>query len=279
MTPTASVLIRTKNEARHLAETLEGVLKQSVPPLEVLVIDSGSTDATLEVAARYPVTILRIPPEDWSYPGSLNLGARRASGEILVCLSAHCPPVDDEWLANLLRHFDDPAVAAAWGPGLRPGRPVPVPDRPIYQRPGCYTVANRTWGLSNANSALRRSLWETFPFDERLPAAEDKAWGREAMARGYSIVYEPAAAVWHETHAVAAAFRRNRAVMEGFRMIFPELEAPQAGLVRRVLAAAWRVLRYNLRNRDLRTLGLDLRRAPSTLAALIGGYVRHLRRR
>ncbi|MDP8958580.1 MAG: glycosyltransferase [Actinomycetota bacterium] len=269
----ASVLIRTKNEAAHLGSTLEGVLEQSIAPYEVLVIDSGSTDATLDVAARYPVRVLTISPEVWSYPRALNLAAAEAVGDVLVSLSAHCIPATRHWLGNLLRHFDDPEVAAVWGPGLRPGRPVPELGQAQRQLPGTYNVLNRTWGLSNANSALRRELWMQFPFDEALPATEDKAWGREAMRRGYSIVFEPDAAVWHETHSVLRAYRRNRAVMEGFRMMFPELESPTSGQLRLITRAAWNTLLFHVRNPASGSLLRDLARAPSTVAAVLGAYL------
>jgi glycosyltransferase involved in cell wall biosynthesis len=273
MRRTATVIIRTKNEARCLGATLKAVLKQDLPPHEVIVIDSGSTDPTLAIAARYPVQILEIASDDWSYPRALNVAAARAGGEILVCLSAHCRPVDELWLGAMLGHFDAPDVAGVWGPDLRPGRPRVVPGPPSLQRPGSYTVENRTWGLSNANSAIRQDLWEEFPFDEKLPAAEDKAWAMEAMQRGYSIVHEPRAAVWHAPHTVRNAYERNRKVMEGFKMMFPELEDPVAGMLSRVAGAARDVLVYNLRNRDLRTLWQDVRRAPSIIAAVVGGYL------
>ncbi|MGI8520705.1 MAG: glycosyltransferase, partial [Actinomycetota bacterium] len=64
---TASILIRAKNEERDLGATLDRVFDQDLQPHEVFVIDSGSTDATLKVAARYPVRIIEIAPRDWSY--------------------------------------------------------------------------------------------------------------------------------------------------------------------------------------------------------------------
>ena len=266
----ASVIIRTKNEEHGLARTLEAVLTQQPPPHEILVIDSGSTDATMAVAARYPVRLLTIPPEEWSYSRALNQAARQATGDILVCLSAHCPPASPLWLEHLLRHFDDESIAGVWGPGLRPGRPAPEPGPPERQDPGTYGVHNRWWGLANANSAVRRSLWEQLPFDESLPAAEDKAWGCTVMERGYSIVYEPAAAVWHERHALLAAYRRNRAVAAGFAMMFPELRrAPREHLFL-VGHAALRTARFHMRNRDWRVLWYDLRRIPTAMAAMIG---------
>ncbi|MFN2489542.1 MAG: glycosyltransferase family 2 protein [Actinomycetota bacterium] len=269
--PRVSILIRTKNEARNLGATLDRVFSQSVPPFEVFVIDSGSRDRTLEVAARYPVCILEIDPRRWSYSRALNLGARAASCEFLVCLSAHCPPVTHDWLATLLRHFDDPLVAAAWGPSI--GREPLAAEPPTVQAPGSYNLENRKWGLENSNSILRRSLWLEFPFDESLPATEDKAWAREAMTRGFSLVYDPAAAVWHKRHPVANSFRRNRAVLAGFEGMFPELRGSSPVGARAVSLSIWRKLLWHAAHRDVRRLLWDLRKAPSVLAGIAGKMV------
>ncbi|MGH9013634.1 MAG: glycosyltransferase family 2 protein [Acidimicrobiia bacterium] len=275
MTParTASIIIRTKNEERGIAATLDGVFAQSVPPHEVIVVDSGSVDRTLAIAQRYPVRVVHLPPQQWGYGRALNVGAAAATGEILVCLSAHCPAASIDWLASLLRHFDDPTVAGVWGPGIRPGRPLPQPEPPSRQEPGSYDPHNRLWGLSNGNSALRRSLWQEFAFDEALPAAEDKAWGREALARGYCIVHDPAAVVWHERHGVLAAYRRERAVNEGFAIMFPDVHLSRSVVLARVRSPALRWLSRHLSMRDGRALWHDVRLLPSTIAALIGALV------
>jgi rhamnosyltransferase len=270
----ASVIIRTKNEERALGLTLEAVLTQRVPPHEVLVIDSGSTDGTLLVAARYPVRVLTISPEEWGYPRALNRAAGEATGDVLVCLSAHCVPVDYDWLGNLLRHFEDPRVAGVWGTQLRPGRPLPSPGPPSCQERGTYGIHNRTWGLSNANSAVRRSLWERLPFNESMPATEDKEWGRAAMELGYCIVHDPAAGVWHGRHSVLDAYRRQRSVLRGFAMMFPELDRSQGAQLATAARAAWRTVRFHAANRELRVIRDDLRRAPASLAAIVGGLAR-----
>src|SRR4051812_23585851 len=85
-----SILIRTKDEAAAIGSTLTAVFRQSVYPHEVIVIDSGSKDETLAIAGRFPVKIMRIDPEEWSYSRALNRAAAAATGEALVCLSAHC---------------------------------------------------------------------------------------------------------------------------------------------------------------------------------------------
>lgn len=274
----ASIIIRTKNEERALGATLDAVLAQRVPPHEVLVIDSGSTDGTLAVAGRYPVRILTIPRHEWGYARALNRAASEATGDILVCLSAHCAPVDTDWLGNLVRHFENPRVAGVWGKQVSPGRPLPDPEPAVCQEPGTYGVENRTWGLSNANSAVRRSLWELLPFDESMPATEDKAWGRAMMDRGFTMVHEPAAAVWHERHSVIHAYRRQRAVTKGFAIMFPEMERRVAPQLAATAKAVWRAVRRHAVNREPSAVWRDLRRAPASIAAVLAGFTRGGRR-
>jgi len=267
---TASILIRTKNEARSLGATLKQVSSQTLPPFEIFIIDSGSHDETLEIAARFPVQIIDIPQREWSYSRALNLGAAQAKGEIIVCLSAHCLPTDNHWLERLLRHFDDPSVAAAWGPSCRPDRPLPPPQPPTRQQPGDYTLETRTFGLENSNSALRRALWLEFPFDESLPATEDKAWAMEAMKRGYSLIFDPSAAVWHEAHSASNSFRRNRSVLVGFRMLFPGLDKPAHQMIANLGLRVLKKIGFHANLRDPKRLLTDLSRAPSIVAGVLG---------
>jgi rhamnosyltransferase len=272
-----SIIIRAKNEARDIGATLLAIHGQSMSPKEIIVIDSGSSDDTVGIARRHGAAILELPPEEWGYSHAINRAAAAATGDLLVILSAHCAPVDDRWLTNLTRHFADPEVAGVWGPGLRPGRPRPDPTPPERQLPGTYAYENRMWGLSNPNAAVRADLWREMPFDEALPAAEDKAWGKSAMERGFVIVHEPAATVWHQAHPPISAYRRSRAVEAGFALIFPE--AGSRGPVHHLGRAAWRRLRFHLQLRHPVAFWNDVRRVPSTLAAVLGTVVEARRSR
>ncbi|CAN5899313.1 hypothetical protein BH23ACT5_BH23ACT5_10590 [soil metagenome] len=273
----ASVLVRTLNEGDFLAATLETVLGQTVTPHEVFVIDSGSTDRTLSIARSYPVRIIEIPPREWSYPRALNVGARQATGEYIVCLSAHSVPADETWLASLLAPLEDPAVAAVWGQDLNPSELHPVPGPPQAMAAGSYTVETRSWGLSNANSALRRELWAAHPFDEQMPAAEDKSWARDMMDRGWTVVYQPSAITHHERHSARRAFRRNQAVMGGYRMMFPELARPAGGSVRHVLNQTRRVAAERIRDPRPSQIWRDVKQGVTAVAHLVGGYRTHRR--
>ncbi|MBI4491344.1 MAG: glycosyltransferase family 2 protein [Chloroflexi bacterium] len=196
-----SVVIRAKNEARFIGETLAAVLDQvGTDSLEVIVVDSGSTDGTLELVRRFPVQLIQIPPESFSYGGALNLGIQAARGAFVASLSAHSLPADRRWLAGLLQPFDHPRVAGVYG------RQMPRPNATPLELVGMWMsgVTRRESRLqhdnplfSNANSAFRRSLCLATPFDEEVGGGEDLAWARTVQAQGYLIAYEPSAAVYH----------------------------------------------------------------------------------
>ncbi len=197
----ASVVIRAKNEARSIGDTLAALLDPAaLPPTRVVVVDSGSTDGTLEIARQFPITLITIRPQDFTYGYALNLGTAEAGGDVVASLSAHSLPASSDWLRELLVPFRNPRVAGVYGrqlpratatrlellgmrlTGLLSERPRLLEKRPLF---------------SNANGAFRRSLWQDHPFDERVRGAEDIAWARTMQARGYVIAYQPSAAVYH----------------------------------------------------------------------------------
>ena len=99
----ASVIVRCKDKASTIERTFLALREQTVP-VEVVVVDSGSTDGTLEIAERYADRLLRIRPEEFSYGHALNLGAAAASGEVHFALSAHGTGLSPTWIADSLRH-------------------------------------------------------------------------------------------------------------------------------------------------------------------------------
>jgi rhamnosyltransferase len=172
----------------------------ALPPRQVVVVDSGSTDATLEIVRTFPTTVLQIPPEDFTYGYALNLGVANVDAEIVATLSAHSLPAGPEWLRNLIQPFSQPRVAGVYG------RQLPRPNATLPELLGMRLtgVLGETPRLldgrplfSNANGAFRRALWVEHPFDEEVSGAEDIAWVRTMQERGYLIAYEPSAPVYH----------------------------------------------------------------------------------
>lgn len=197
----ASVVIRAKNEARLIGEALEAAVGQRLRGgFEVVLVDSGSTDATLEIARRYPVQVVEIPPETFTYGRSLNIGIRAAHGDVVASLSAHSTPADECWLENLLEPFRDPRVAGVYG------RQLPRPHATRMELLGMRLSGvmderprrhRRNPMFSNANGAFRRALCLQVPFDEEVRGAEDLAWARVMLRLGYEVAYQPAATVYH----------------------------------------------------------------------------------
>jgi len=193
-----TVIIRCFNEERHIGRLLSGLLRQSRAPDQIVVVDSGSTDATLEVASRYPVEIQSIQPEDFSFGRSLNIGCRAATGDILVFASAHVYPVYDSWLSELTEPFSDKEVALAYGRQEGNDR-TRYSERRVMARWFPPTSAARQSHpfCNNANAAVRRSVWETQPYNEDLTGLEDLDWAKRALAAGHALSYVATAPVVH----------------------------------------------------------------------------------
>lgn len=208
------IIIRTKNEAEYLGTTLAAIRRQTVANHEVIVIDSGSTDDTCAIAADYGTRLLAIRPEDFSYGRALNLAIEQTRAPLVASLSAHATPAADDWLEYLAAGFADPRIGAVYG------RHLPRDNATRLERFGMRLSGtlsdkrryqSRSIGFSNANGAFRRTLWERFPFDENLPGAEDFAWAREIQRRGFVILYEPRAAVYHSHgESLGSLLRRAR---------------------------------------------------------------------
>ncbi len=187
-TPMLSALIRTFDSASTLERTLESLVAQVVRPDEIVIVDSGSTDATLEIAARFDCRVVRYPTDrPFNYSHSLNVGVATCRGECILILSSHCVLVFPD-VAGLMRTYLE--TYGASGVYCVPGSPETVAaagDDPLRGRlisvvhTDNYDGSNGLW---NCCSMVRRDCWETHPFDETLPACEDQEW-----------------AVWHHRHS------------------------------------------------------------------------------
>lgn len=216
-----SIIILTKNGEQTIRSLLDGLYCQrQIECAEVMVIDSGSADGTLQIASEYPVTLTRIPPEEFGHGRTRNLGARLARGKFLLYVPQDATPVGSDWLHTLLLPFEDPAVAGVYC------RQVPRSDASAMEKffllntyPQQYEV--KTLGkhegislsrcfFSTVGGVIRASLWRDHPFHEDVIMSEDQAWSKEVMLTGHSIVYQPAAELLHShQYGIVDVFRRN----------------------------------------------------------------------
>jgi kynurenine formamidase/glycosyltransferase involved in cell wall biosynthesis len=194
----SSIIIRAYNEEEHLGRLFTGIEAQSLPPKEIILVDSGSTDKTRMIAEHFGARILTIPKQEFSFGRSLNLGCAAAQGDLIVCISAHCYPLYENWLERLVVPFADPKVAMAYGMQRGDAR-TRFSEHRIFQQwyPTVSQASQNTPFANNANSAFRRSVWETMPFDETLTGLEDLDWAQRLMRHGHRIAYVAEAPVAH----------------------------------------------------------------------------------
>ncbi len=209
-TPRVSVVIRTKNEESWVGHCLDMVFAQDYPDFEVILVDNNSTDHTLQVVRRYPVKA--VVTIDVYKPGlSLNLGIRAGSGTLIACLSSHCIPQRTDWLSTLVAGFDDPSIAGVYGRQLPLAFSGAVDKRDLLTVFGLdRRIQTRDYFFHNANSMIRRDVWEAFPFDEQLTNIEDRYWGKAVTEADWRLLYEPEAAVYHH-HGINQANDGERA--------------------------------------------------------------------
>ena len=210
-----TVAIPVLNGARYLDEVLAAVRAQRIDrELEILIVDSGSTDGSVEIARRYGAVAHPIEKKDFSHGGTRNLLMELAQGEHVAFLTQDATPASNGWLAALLEGFDQaPDVAAVFGPHeARPdashmiksemerhfagwgngGREIEL----LRAEPGATELDGRLTFLSDVNCALAKWAWEEVPYRE-VPYAEDQLLGRELVEAGYAKVFHPGAVVLH----------------------------------------------------------------------------------
>ncbi len=218
-----SIIIRCYNEEAHIGRLLSGIMQQATDDLEIIVIDSGSTDATISIASQYPVRILNIKKRDFSFGRSLNIGCEAASGQFLVFISAHVYPVYNDWIKQLLQPFENDQVACVYGK-QRGNESTKFSEHQVFAHwfPEVSDLNQMHPFCNNANAAVRRSIWERFRYDETLTGLEDLAWAKQVITAGYHIGYKADAEVVHvheETpRQVLNRYRREAIAMKA---IFP----------------------------------------------------------
>ena len=194
-----SVVVRCLNEELHIGRLLAGLQRQSQPPDEIVIVDSGSTDATLDIASRYTSNIVEIKPEEFSFGRALNIGCDAAKGDVLVFVSAHVYPVYDSYLHMLTAPFaQDDEVALTYGRQVGDHRTRFSESRLMLRWFPATSLRRQDHPFcNNANAAIRRSVWESQPYDEELTGLEDVHWAKRALAAGHALSYVAEAPVVH----------------------------------------------------------------------------------
>src|SRR3989475_6476087 len=214
--PETSIVIRAYNEEKHLPELFRSLAGQEYRDFETVVVDSGSIDRTRVRAQVRSNSVVFFRKRSFRLGSSLNEVVQNSASTFFTFVSPHSMPADSSWLGNLVEPLRDPHTAMVYG------RQQGVAQSKF----GEFLDFTRTFGqkrevlkppkflANNANSAIRRDLWNRYTFDETLPGLEDVDWAKHWMEEGYLVVYEPSASI-HHIHDETWSQVRHRYYREG----------------------------------------------------------------
>jgi rhamnosyltransferase len=205
---TVSIILLTKNGEKDLHNCLTAIFSQKTSHIfEVIVIDSGSTDATIDILCKFPVKVVHIKPEEFHHGKTRNLGAKLAEGKYLIYITQDAIPFNEVWLDFLINCFvNDEKIAGAYSRNIPKPGCDPFEERYIarawgekreVKNIGNYRNYKKLIFFSNTSSCIRKDVWEKYPFRDDLIQTEDQEWSKKVLEFGYIIIYEPESMVYH----------------------------------------------------------------------------------
>ncbi|MDD4909415.1 MAG: glycosyltransferase [Candidatus Omnitrophica bacterium] len=234
--PDISVIILTKDGGGTLDRCLSALFSQDIDmPFEVICIDSGSRDDTLDICRSHRVRLFRIEEREFNHGLTRNLAAGKAKGDYIIFLSQDAVPVGNDWMRRLIDNLiNDDEAAAAYSRQLPHqdadlltkmevhgqsaagcGRQIrQMKDRDVFENmPPLEKL--RFCSFDNVSSCIRKSVWREIPFSE-TDFAEDLAWARQVLGAGKKIVFEPLSVVEH-SHKRGVFYEFRRAYIHHFK--------------------------------------------------------------
>lgn len=259
-----SIVIRTLNEAEHLPALLAGIAQQSYAggAIETVLVDSGSTDGTLEIAERFGAHIIHIKREDFSFGRSLNMGCDAATGDALVFVSGHCIPLDPFWIANLVGPLGAGIAAYSYGRQVG-GETTKFSESRIFAKyfPKESKIPQQGFFCNNANAAILKRDWEKFRFDEQLTGLEDMHLAKQLVGAGRAVAYIAEAPVNHlHNESWPQVKRRFEREAIALQQIMPEVHVSFVDFLRYTAAAILLDFGAALEERRLRKVAMDIMR-------------------
>jgi rhamnosyltransferase len=219
--PFASVLIPTRNPGPAMRDVLEAIFKQQVDfGFEVIVVDSTSRDSDVQLMRNFPVHLQQIRRSEFGHGRTRNLLATLAHGKVLLYLSQDAEPAGPNWMRTLIEPLADPVVAGCYAQQIPRANADPMIRFFLARTYGSQPARRRVSHgeavgideifFSNVSCAVRRDVWQRFPFRDNVIMSEDQYWAYDVLRAGYEVVYHPAAQVLHShNYSLRTLFRRN----------------------------------------------------------------------
>ena len=203
MDPKVSLIIRTFNEVRYIKDLLISINQQSYKSKEIIIVDSGSFDGTIEIAKEFGDKLITINQNDFTFGFAINYGIKHAMGDYICIVSAHTLPTNKHWLSALVEGFNhhefNGEIAMTYGKqvGDKGSNYGEIRDFNRQFNNEETTQKKPHYFCNNANSMIRKDLWSKHPFDEALTGLEDIEWSKYWLDKGYKILYKPKAEIIH----------------------------------------------------------------------------------
>ena len=192
-----SVIIRNRNEERHIGYAIQSVIDFCGDDVEIIIVDNDSTDESLRIVNTFDfldITRVNIDKNEYSPGRSLNIGVKESSNDYTMILSAHCEITNFDF--NKVKTFLDGEVGAVWG------KQIPIWDGKKISRRymwsnfkdessvNYYSESEKRYFFHNAFSMFKREHLRKFKFDERLSGKEDRYWANDQIEKGFNIFYD-----------------------------------------------------------------------------------------
>jgi len=210
--PLVTIIMRSFNEGWALRGTLSALKNQRFTNWELIVIDSGSTDGSVDlIRAAEPAHFIQIKPQEYNPSRVMNLGMNLSHSDFGIFLNADATPANSEWLEPLINALKDKNTAAVFG------RQIPRPDcRAVYAHDyeRCFGPGREStrWQhfFSMVSSGLRKDIWTRRGFLEKMQYSEDDEYTRWCRSQDYRVVYCPESVVVHShNYTPQQAYKRS----------------------------------------------------------------------
>ena len=225
---TVSIVIPTKNAGTEFRYTLENIRQQKgISHIEIITIDTGSSDKTLEIAENYQASIYSIPADQFNHGRTRNIGASHAHGEYILFIVQDAIPAGDFWLYNLVNTVRKENVVAA------SCRQVPKSDADLFAACGIWNhyrildftgdhifslkgefqdypfkEKRRMANLDDVCSIVKKDIFDKYQFNA-TDYAEDLDLGARLVKDGHSIAFLHSVAVIHSHNRDAGYFLKR----------------------------------------------------------------------